>query len=58
VLVHNMPPGNYKIRNVHFDTQYADLVNGDPTDGTKVIGHHEDDSVAGIDHRIVRDAYH
>ncbi|KAG1732903.1 uncharacterized protein EDB91DRAFT_1084637 [Suillus paluster] len=43
--------GNYKIQNVMFNTQFADLANGDPADGTEVMGHEEDGTTAGQKHR-------
>ncbi|KAG0697569.1 hypothetical protein DFH29DRAFT_1003627 [Suillus ampliporus] len=43
--------GWYKFRNVLYNTQYADLADGNPADGTIVMGHEEDKTPAGIDHR-------
>jgi hypothetical protein len=47
------PKGNYKIKNVAFDTQYADLANGNSAVGTEIMGHHEDDTSWGINNRTV-----
>ncbi|KAJ8583821.1 hypothetical protein M405DRAFT_936996 [Rhizopogon salebrosus TDB-379] len=45
------PKDNYKIKNVAFDTQYADLANGNSAVGTEIMGHHEDDTASGINNR-------
>jgi len=46
-----IPSGTYKIRNVFFGTQYADLANGDATPGTVVMGHYEDGGQWGTKNR-------
>ncbi|OAX33051.1 hypothetical protein K503DRAFT_804695 [Rhizopogon vinicolor AM-OR11-026] len=43
--------GLYKIKNVAFDTQYADMTNGSSEPGTAVAGHYEDNTVTGTGHR-------
>ncbi|KAG2135267.1 hypothetical protein DEU56DRAFT_756667 [Suillus clintonianus] len=39
--------GGYKIQNVFYSTQYADLARGSPIVGTPITGYHDDTSVEG-----------